>query len=634
MSGIVGVFHSDGRPVSEAILRKMLDAISHRGPDGSGIWSTQTIGLGHNSLRTQTERPTARLPLVADGLTITADARLDNREELIASLRLTARDVSDAELIAAAYRRWGDESPQRLLGDFAFAIWDGERRQLFCARDHVGVRPFYYHADDRRFVFASEIKGLLALPDMPREIDDERIVDFLVGLPAEAARTLHAGILRLPPRHSLTVSAAGVSLREYWRPRLSSVAAADAADRFRETFTEAVRCRLADAASAGAMLSGGLDSSSIACVAGPIFAAEHARPLPTLSLVFDRTPAWSERKAIEAVLAGGGFEPHFEDGGDCAPFASIGQILAEQDGLFAAPGLPFGRHLYAAGAARGLRVLLDGHGGDEVVSHGAGRTQELAQAGRWLALGREVRGLARLHGGPWWPTYVAYLDRYARGRLGAAWRRATGERRRRARHPASRWADFVNPEMAARTAIAERREALRSAEARIEAEEGGRHASAILSSRVAQSFEVLDKAAAAAGVEPRYPFWDKRLVELCLSLPDEQKLDGGWSRLVLRRAMEGILPASIQWRPDKLEFAPHIVRGMLGGDRARIEHALLADADAVGQYVSLPAVRDAYQRIADRKEAAHGRDIQAVWRAVVLSAWLKERSVSEPASTS
>ena len=154
-------------------------------------------------------------------------------------------------------------------------------------------------------------------------------------------------------------------------------------------------------------------------------------------------------------------------------------------------------------------------------------------------------------------------------------------------------------------------------------EESSWQAWIVFSNRRPQSFEVLDKLTAAAGIEGRYPFWDKRLLEFCLSLPSREKLDGGWSRLILRRAMEGVLPPAVQWRTDKLNFGPHIVRGMLAYHRALIDRILSQDAEGIGEYVDLPEVTAAYRRIIERKEAVDGFDVQAVWKAVVLATWLK-----------
>jgi asparagine synthase (glutamine-hydrolysing) len=172
MSGITGLYNLDGRPADDLLLRRMAAAIEHRGPDGIRYWVNGPVGLGHLMLQSTPESAHEKQPL-ANGdatLCLTLDGRVDNRSELrhgLESRGFSPRDDSDAELVLRAYECWGEGCPNRLLGDFAFAIWDAGKRQLFCARDHVGVSPFYYHRSASLFAFGSEIRSLLALSGSP-----------------------------------------------------------------------------------------------------------------------------------------------------------------------------------------------------------------------------------------------------------------------------------------------------------------------------------------------------------------------------------------------------------------------------------------------------------------------------------
>ena len=178
MSAVVGIFYLDERPVAASELNEMLESLAHRGPDGSGAWREGATGLGHRMLWTTPESLHERLPLAdqTGKLAITADARIDNRQELIHLLGVAdrpAEPISDSQLILAAYEKWGEQCVERLLGDFAFAIWDGRRQSLFCARDPLGVKHFYYYySPGRAFVFASELKALLRLPFVPRRLNE------------------------------------------------------------------------------------------------------------------------------------------------------------------------------------------------------------------------------------------------------------------------------------------------------------------------------------------------------------------------------------------------------------------------------------------------------------------------------
>jgi asparagine synthase (glutamine-hydrolysing) len=632
VSAIAGIFHADGRPVQPPAVGRMLDAMAHRAPDGVSVWCNGNIGLGHGLLRTLPEGPLEANPLVDGHLAITADVRLDNRDELLAALGIADRSTSDAALVLAAYRRWAEDCPSRLLGDFAFALWDAQRAILVCARDHFGVKPFNYYTGTDRFAFASETKALLALGVSSRGVDEARMADFLASIVADSSSTFYAGILRLPPGHQLAVTPSGTRLRCYWRPQASSSRPdGDLTAQFLELFQAAVRSRLRGTGAVGAMLSGGLDSSSIACVARRILRAEHdARSLPTFSMVSDAPSARIERQSIDAVVAQGGFAPNYVASDELAPFAEFDRILTEQEGVFLAPGLALGRPIYRLAAERGVRVLLDGHGGDEVVSHGLGRLRELASSSRWLDLWREVQGEADTNTASALRLFLLHVTHFGPSAhilrpLARARMRALHHLRHSRRQEETRpsWSGFINPDLAARTDVAARHHEQRAALAGC-ASERERHLAAISSSLQAHALEVLDKEAAGAGVEARYPFWDKRLAEFCLALPSEAKLHGGWSRLILRRAMEGILPRSVQWRRDKQDFTPVLVRGMLEHHRPLLDGILSDQRGEVAGYVDLAAAYAAYRRIAERPEAASGIDVQAVWRTVALALWLRQ----------
>lgn len=320
MSAIAGIYYLDDRRVNRADLARMIDILAHRGPDGSNIWSERAVGFGHRMLWTTPESLLEKLPLVnqSGDLAITADARIDNRDELIAALAFNDRPsekITDSQLILAAYEKWGDRCLEHLLGDFAFAIWDGRNQIVFCARDHFGVKPFYYYyRAGQVFVFASEIKALLCLSEVPRRLNEVRIADYLTAMMEDKSNTSYQGILRLPPAHTMTVSyGGGIRLRSYWSVdpsrelRLNSDE--EYADAFRELFTEAVRCRVRSAFPVGSHLSGGLDSSYITCIARELLPQEAGSVLHTFSNIFDDVAQCDERPFIEAVLAQGGLTP-------------------------------------------------------------------------------------------------------------------------------------------------------------------------------------------------------------------------------------------------------------------------------------------------------------------------------------
>ncbi|MES0060881.1 lasso peptide isopeptide bond-forming cyclase [Mesorhizobium sp. M0041] len=631
MSGVAGILlRQEGRQAAAADIQRMLTRMQHRAPDGSSWWMDEGVVLGHAWLNTTDEAGPGPLTMAGGKLAITADCRLDNRDELLARLGIRDSSVADAVLLMRAYLRWGEACPEHLQGDFAFAIWDGERRQLFCVRDHFGVKPFYYHSSDRRFVFASEIGPILDAGGVDMRISEHQISGFLAGLPDDPQSTAYADIFRLPARHSLTVTGNQVVLRRYWqiepspRPMRS-----DTAEEFRHLFSQSVRNRMRGTPAVGAMLSGGLDSSSIACVAGLQNAAQRKPRLPTFSLVFEKGSPMDERPFIEAVLGQEKVDGTLISVGNYAPFAEFEHILEEQEETFLAPGLSLTRDIYRTAGAKGMRVLLDGHGGDEVVSQGHGHLHELADAGKWMELWRELRSASNTYGDGMLGLYYKFLTLY-----GPAWRVAKIKRfanraiNKLRRHPAGRsatsWRGLINPDLAMRTDLVERFRRAGYMSPAVSASETLTHRWLLSNGMVPHAFEVLDKAAANFGVEPRYPFWDKPLVEFCLALPGAEKLNRGFGRSVLRRAMEGILPPVVQWRRDKIDFTSNLVKGMLSNHRDLLDKVLVADAALIAPYVNLPEVTAAYGRIARQPDEATLPDVQYVWRSIALSLWLRQ----------
>jgi asparagine synthase (glutamine-hydrolysing) len=629
VSAIAGIFFLDGRPVDRLVLERMVGSIAHRGPDGEGTWREGPVGLGHRMLWTTPESLHEELPLVrkSGDLVLTADVRLDNRDELITALGIASRprqEIGDGELILGAYERWGERCPEKLLGDFTFAIWDRRRQELFCARDHMGVKPFYYYRSDRVFVFASEIKALLCLPEVPRRLNEVRVADYLVGISEDKEITFYQGILRLPPAHSMTMNRDRVLIRPYWSldPSREVRFRSDEeyAEAYREVFTEAVRCRLRGTSQVGSLLSGGLDSSSIVCVAQELLSKEGDRQLHTFSSIFDDLPQCDERPFIDAVLARGGFEPRSVRADRLSPLTDLDRVLWHEDEAFWAPNLFIHWALHGAARQQGVRVLLDGLGGDSTVSHGFEYLTQLAARGRWIALSTEVRALSRHRNFSLWSLLLRYtIKPLAPEPIRQAWRVL----RERNQQPAWGRNTVIRTEFARYVGVAERYQALegeRSRPARTLREDHWRD---LTSGIHPYALEESNRVAAAFFVEPRYPFYDRRLVEFCLALPPEQRLSQGWTRVIVRRALAGTLPNKIQWRAGKANWRANFQRGLLS-EREVLEEVLSDDSQVIEEYVDLAALRLAYQRFVSR---ATLEDALLLWTAVVLSRWLDQTGI-------
>ena len=633
MSAVAGLYRTDGRPVNRHEVDRMVLALAHRGPDGTGAWSGGPVALAHGALWTTPESRGEPQPLASAACNvIVADARLDNRLDLLAALGLSgsaAGEIGDSELILRAYERWGDGCAAKLIGDFAFAIWDSQNQALFCARDHVGVKPFYYHHSSSAFLFASEIKALLTSPIVPYRLDQSRVADFLVGLFDDPAGTFYRDIYRLPAGHTLTVTRSGMRIRSYWSldSTREIVLGSDEAyaEAFRECFTEAVRCRLRSSHPVGCLLSGGLDSSSIVAMARQLRGGSGA-PLDTFTGIFPSLSPTDLRKIDErpyadAVVAQGGLEAHYVRGDLVSPLTEVDRVLWHLDEGFAAPNLYLNWALYGAARERGVRTLLDGIDGDTTVSHGLENLPALARTGRLGALGRELRALSHRHGvsvrSLFWQLTVQPL-------IPVSLR--VGVRRLRGRDATYLDHTIIKPEFAKRTGVEERLAANEREQARPAQSAREAHARAMRSGLIPYALEVADKTSAAFGVEARYPFFDRRLMEFCLALPADQKLRGGWSRLVMRRAMDGLLPESVRWRSSKATLAPNFKRRLLGNDRNLLAEMVSGQSGVLEDYVDFSALRRAYDRCGS--EPVADADALTVFAAVALGLWLQRAKIA------
>jgi len=624
MSAIHGIYCLDGRPVDRTVLERMVASATHRGPDGAGVWSHGPVGLGKRILWTTPESLHEQLPLAnqTGDLVLTSDARLDNRDELIAVLNITHRppeEIDDSALILCAYEKWGERCPERLLGDFAFAIWDERRQVLFCARDYFGLKPFYYYRSGQAFAFASEIKTLLCLPEVARRLNEVKVAGYLLSMVDDKTITFYQEILRLPPAHSMTVGQQATRVQSYWSldPSRALQLASDEeyAEAFRERFTEAVRCRLRSAFPIGFKLSGGLDSSSIVCVARELLAQPGEPQVQTFSALFEGIPECDERHFINAVLSMGGLASHLVRGENLSPLADLDRILWHHDEPFyMPPQCIIHWALNRAAQEQGVRVLFGGFDGDNVVSHGFGHLTELARTGRWIRLSKELKGLATyFNRSPWIDLKDFCLKPLAPEPIHQAWRWLRGGNR------------LLNPDFARRVSLGKRWQTLQGTHfkpGRNAREEQCRLLTMGLSTLVV---EESTRSAAAFSMELRYPFFDRRLVEFCLSLPPAQKLRDGWSRVVLRHALATSLPNEVRWRRSKGRFNPVLVRGLLAFERERLEAVILHDPRVIQEYLDVAALREAYQRYVSQGTAS---DAILLWKALILAAWLQRTGLT------
>lgn len=526
--------------------------MAHRGPDGTGHWMDGSVGLGHLVLRSTPESVFEKQPAfsIEMGLAITADARIDNRDDLCVKLGLPASEtLTDVEIILRSYDKWADYCVEHLIGDFAFAIWDNRRRRLFCARDHFGVRPFCYHAGDSSFVFASEVKGVLAMTDVPRAINEGRIADFIVGELEgyDKVSTFYEHIFKLPPAHTLTVNSRGIQTRRYWRPEpgpeIHLASDEEYAEVFRDHLTRSVKCRLRTRSKAGILVSGGIDSATIWATARQI----SETGIHAFSGVSPPGVDCIETRLINELLEAQPGESTRIRWDQIEPYRpELERALRNIDDLYDI-SMTLQRVMYIAARRDGVNVVLDGIDADVVTSTTI-HIAQLLRDGRWMNAWSEASGLSYFFKHFYSPYFL--LMRGALSAFTPFWLRdlirpATRIHRLRRAIKSS----IINPEFARRVGLADRLDVLYGyGRATRGMTLPQKHALAMDHPYLTVGIERYSRAAAAHGIEPRHPYLDKRLAEFCLALPWHQKINHGWTKILMRRIMNGLIPESIRWR--------------------------------------------------------------------------------------
>jgi len=596
MSGFCVIVDFSGAPADPAALRAMAAAASRRGPDGETHRIAGAAGFCHLPLHATVESARELQPLRSpDGsIHLVADVRLDARQELIGRLREDGSflhdDPGDAELLLAAYIRWGEDCPRHLLGDFAFVLWDSRRRKVFAACDPLGIKPLHHARVGSLLCLASEAQQVLRHPAVPRRLDETAIGDYLVDGSPDPERTLYHHVRRLPSGHRLLATGAGDKVERYWsldpHARTFYPRNEDYAARFLELFQRSVADRLrTQAESVGILMSGGLDSTSVAAVASRI-PANGPRRLFAVSFVFEQLRECDERPFIEAAASGLGLgletvqAERFPALGD-RPAAEAPSLI--WDGCF--------REALRKARNRGARVLLTGFAGDDLVSGSPLVYADRLRRGDLRALFEILRHAASQKQG-WRGILYNYLaqpllpdaaDRVIRRLFGRAPRPEPG--------------DTGHAGDTARQALYN-------------------HLSQTPWDRLAAWY---DQHAAAYGIEVRHPFLDRRLVEYLVSIPPGRLFQFGLSKPLLREAMDGLLPDAVRLRADKTRLSPFFGLPLSPDQRARIERWLAAPLAEQMGFLDGKRLRAAWRQ--------QERCTSELWYALALEAWLREHEV-------
>jgi asparagine synthase (glutamine-hydrolysing) len=385
MSAIGGIYNFNDAPVDGEVLAAMGKELDSCGPDGGSEVSRGSLGICYRAFHTNHESRAEKQPFASPfGHILAWDGRLDNREELLQLLRDDLRnDHTDVAIVMTAYLRWGIGFLPRIIGDFALSLWDSQAKKLLLARDAVGPRTLYYQANDNRIIWSTELAVLLDLAGVELEINDEYIADFMTRLP-DPAQTPYKNIYPVPPGHYLITQDRKIKVQRFWgldpKAEIRYKSDAEYEAHFLHLFREAVRCRLRVDGPVWAELSGGLDSSSIVCMADEIIKSDEAQAatLETVSFVFDEATKSDERKYIRYVEEKIGKKGRYLREDDYRMLAPLSHGCRP---IIPTPIANFAAYNEALGCAMregGARVLLSGKGGDEILSSMRDPAPELA----------------------------------------------------------------------------------------------------------------------------------------------------------------------------------------------------------------------------------------------------------------
>ena len=586
MSGIVGAWNLDGRPIEARVLASMSAALRHRGPDGEGRWISGPYGVACQHQWVAAEEVGERQPLTdAAGVAVVFDGRLDNRDELLPALDLS-QAASDAACVAAAYGAWQLDLASHLNGDFALAVYDGPRRTLLLARDSIGIRPLYYFHSPHLFAFASEIKALLAHPHIPTRPDEDGLADFLlVGFrPVDRQEaTCFSGISALVPAHITVVTPERATPRRYWdfdpgrRLRLGSME--EFAEALHERFGEAVRRRTRAARPVAVSVSGGLDSSSIFSEAVALHRGGRA-PYPPIGISYVGAAGSDadERRYLAEVERESGVDV---ERFPIEPFVGLVDGAEDQVRAIEAPFFDYmwgvTREVYRRAVARGARVLLSGQWGDQVLFSPA-YLVDLFARGAWRRMRRDTREYARWFGPEEAQAHrrqipLALARHYLPAPLLPPLKRL--RRRLRGRRPLKPW--FSDRFLALALDGVDRPavigEGFHSAHARsVYFEARSRYH--------VQCMEWNNKAEAHHGLTPAFPFLDRELLAFLMAVPGDIQARDGVPRGLFRDAMRGVLPDAVRERAWKADFTD-VVNDGVARDRRAIADALGPDCHGV-----------------------------------------------------
>lgn len=596
MCGIAGIWYKSRDHVLEPVIKKMTDSIKHRGPDGEGMWvdKEMNLALGHRRLSIIDLSDNAAQPMrYLDRYVITFNGEIYNYVELqstLSGLGYKFNSSSDTEVILAAFDKWGKDCLNHFDGMFAFCIYDRSSKELFCARDRFGEKPFFYSDNSETFAFASEMKALFAA-GISKEVSDEMMYYYLmydvVENPDRKEQTFYKGIKQLPASHYMIINSQGnIKVHRYWDidpNKQIDISMEEATERFRELFDRSIQRRMRSDVRVGSSLSGGLDSSSVLC---SILELYPDTSFHTFTARFEDS-RFDEGHFVDLLLDHNKFQSF-----NCFPSAD--QVINELDKIFFHQEEPFGSTSIIAqwevmklAKEHDTIVLLDGQGADETLSgyfkyflpylHTI-RSRSKKEYTSELNLIQSNLGLSPISG----------AEKYRMVMPGMFDAFSDMTRKYRSKNIASHLSSDFRDQHGKLKSPFHRDTDLN-------------HFlyNDVFQYGLGKLLRFSDRNAMAHSIEVRLPYLDHELVEFAFSLSPEKKMGEGWNKLILRKAMEGRVPKEICYRKDKKGFAPPTdwmeqknIKELINSSRKQLkERGYLGNEDLLDPWRSIMAAK-------------------------------------------
>ena len=637
MCGICGIYSK--KQIDDSVIKRMNDSLMHRGPDDAGIYfnceslnancEVPMVALANRRLAILDLSQAGHQPMSNENgsIWITYNGEIFNYLELrdeLKKLGHSFRSDTDTEVVIHSYEQWGEDCLKHFNGMWGFALWDNRQKKLFCARDYFGIKPFYYFWNDSTFIFASEIKSILTHPLINKRVNEEIVYDYLTTAQIDhTEQTFFQGIKQVRPAHYLTINSSGkLNINRWWNVGVNEgiedtrLNESEIVNRFKEPFEDSVKIRLRSDVPIGTCLSGGLDSSSIVGIINRLL---FKGQISNTELIGSRQKTFSscfnnnscdEREFINAVTEKTQVEQNcvFPDGDKL--WEELLQVMRYQDEPFGGPSIYAQWNVMRMVAQKGVKVLLDGQGGDELLAgyHNYYDVlfNQLRRNWRFLKLWQEIKltkgVFAMRDSAPFFFYLYKIAPLFMQSVLKGIVKSTHVNMIRQTLQP------VLQNRFKNRIVIpSETQESLSNALYHD-----------VFDFSLPGPLHYEDRNSMAFSIETRLPFLDHRLVEFIFSLPANYKIRNGWTKWVLREAMKEVLPEKIYLRRDKVGFAvPEAL--WLEQSRSRIANLFNKTSGKTlsGDFINHQYVLDNLDRMIKTGQS------RFIWRCINLEIWLQ-----------